>query len=232
MEQINISFNSFEELKMLLVNGLDVFKPLACKVNTMYLRKKDELNEKDAELLENYSAALLTILDVKRKAVGDKKVSRYQRTPFEAIDLGLPSGKKWANMNVGADAPEEPGMYFNHYEACKLEFEDGWSLPTKDDFVELDDNCEHIFTKQNGICGMLFISKINGNKIFFPCCGYGSGSSWDNRGSNGNYWSSSLYSATCGRHLYFYSGGVHPQSNNGRFYGFVGRAVQTSSPNQ
>lgn len=228
MEQINISFNSFEELKMLLVNGLDVFKPLACKVNTMYLRKKDELNEKDAELLENYSAALLTILDVKRKAVGDKKVSRYQRTPFEAIDLGLPSGKKWANMNVGADAPEEPGMYFNYYEACELEFEDGWSLPTKDDFVELDDNCEHEFTKQNGICGMLFISKINGNKIFFPC----GGSSWDIRGSLGYFWSRSLGSVSNGRYLYFYSGGVHPRNDYPQFRSFVGRAVQTSSQNQ
>ncbi|MBR4364835.1 MAG: Ig-like domain-containing protein [Prevotella sp.] len=30
----------------------------------------------------------------------------------EAIDLGLPSGTKWANMNVGASRPEEYGTYF------------------------------------------------------------------------------------------------------------------------
>ena len=30
----------------------------------------------------------------------------------EAVDLGLPSGTKWANMNVGATAPEEYGLYF------------------------------------------------------------------------------------------------------------------------
>lgn len=30
----------------------------------------------------------------------------------EAIDLGLPSGTKWANMNVGASSPEEYGTYF------------------------------------------------------------------------------------------------------------------------
>lgn len=30
----------------------------------------------------------------------------------EAIDLGLPSGTKWANMNVGAEKPEEYGLYF------------------------------------------------------------------------------------------------------------------------
>lgn len=30
----------------------------------------------------------------------------------EAVDLGLPSGTKWANMNVGASRPEEYGTYF------------------------------------------------------------------------------------------------------------------------
>lgn len=28
------------------------------------------------------------------------------------IDLGLPSGLKWANMNVGATSPEDAGLYF------------------------------------------------------------------------------------------------------------------------
>lgn len=30
----------------------------------------------------------------------------------EAVDLGLPSGTKWANMNVGATSPEDYGLYF------------------------------------------------------------------------------------------------------------------------
>ena len=30
----------------------------------------------------------------------------------EAIDLGLPSGTKWANMNVGASSPEDYGGYY------------------------------------------------------------------------------------------------------------------------
>lgn len=31
---------------------------------------------------------------------------------YEAVDLGLPSGLKWANMNVGATSPEDAGPYF------------------------------------------------------------------------------------------------------------------------
>lgn len=30
----------------------------------------------------------------------------------EGVDLGLPSGTKWANMNIGAETPEGSGLYF------------------------------------------------------------------------------------------------------------------------
>lgn len=60
----------------------------------------------------------------------------------------------------------------------------------------------------------------------FPCSGNGNGSTWYNRGSNGNYWSASLNSAANGRNLNFNSGGVNPQNTNNRFNGFTVRAVQ------
>lgn len=31
---------------------------------------------------------------------------------YESVDLGLPSGTKWANMNIGASNPEEYGNYY------------------------------------------------------------------------------------------------------------------------
>ena len=31
---------------------------------------------------------------------------------FEYVDLGLPSGTKWATMNVGASKPSDAGLYF------------------------------------------------------------------------------------------------------------------------
>ena len=39
----------------------------------------------------------------------------YNFTPpivYEAVDLGLPSGTKWATMNVGAHKPSDYGLYF------------------------------------------------------------------------------------------------------------------------
>ena len=35
-----------------------------------------------------------------------------QKTKYDFVDLGLPSGLKWAAWNVGATKPEESGLYF------------------------------------------------------------------------------------------------------------------------
>lgn len=63
-------------------------------------------------------------------------------------------------------------------------------------------------------------------KFFFACSGNGNGTTWNNRGSNGNYWSSSFNSARNARNLNFNSGGVNPQNNNNRYNGRAVRAVQ------
>ena len=62
--------------------------------------------------------------------------------------------------------------------------------------------------------------------LFFSCSGNGNGRSWNNRGSNGNYWSSTWNSARNARNLNFNSGGVNPQNNNNRYNGFSLRPVQ------
>ena len=114
-------------------------------------------------------------------------------------------------------------------------------LPTTGEFAELFANIDYVqadgetvidasqankLVTVNSVVGIYLKSKINGKRLFFPCSGFGYGSSWSNRGSGGAYWSSSLISATYGRYLDFGSGGVLPQNSNSRFYGFAGRAVQ------
>ena len=63
-------------------------------------------------------------------------------------------------------------------------------------------------------------------RVFFPASGNRNGTGLNNRGSNGNYWSSSLNSQTNGYNLNFNSSGVNPANNNNRFNGFSVRAVQ------
>ena len=77
--------------------------------------------------------------------------------------------------------------------------------------------------------GLLSVCRSIGTDIdlcFFPASGNRNGTGLNNRGSNGNYWSSSLYSQTYGYYLYFNESGVYPANSNDRFYGFSVRAVQ------
>jgi hypothetical protein len=62
--------------------------------------------------------------------------------------------------------------------------------------------------------------------LFFSCSGNGNGRSWNNRGANGSYWSSTWNSARNARNLNFNSDGVNPQNNNNRYNGFALRPVQ------
>ena len=112
------------------------------------------------------------------------------------------------------------------HDAAHVNMGGSWRMPTEDDFIELDEYCTHELCSLNGYRGIKFTSKKNGNSLFFACSGNGNGSSWDNRGSYGGCWSASFFSARYARYLYFGSGGVYPQDNDNRCYGFAVRAVQ------
>ncbi len=221
--------------------------------------------------------------------VGMMGLEQSQSPSDLLVDLGLPSGVKWATRNIDitqangfAASPfqyecsfvswgntemhnpsstsafdydwgtSNDGPYANtpgaaltanmapSMDAARANLGSPWRQPTTGEFAELFSNCIYIDangaevdTTQadkrvtvNGVLGLYLQSKINGNRIFFACSGNGYGTSWVSRGSGGYYWSSSLYSATDGRYLGFYSGGVHPQNGSNRFYGFAVRAVQ------
>ncbi len=143
----------------------------------------------------------------------------YASTPGAALTGNVPASQDAARANLGAP----------------------WRLPTTSEYQELFDNCEFVqadgsttiptsqankLVTVNSIVGIYLKSKINGNRIFFPCSGDGGGTTWYGRGSHGYYWSGSLNSAADGRLLYFNSGGVNPQDNGNRFNGFAARAVQ------
>ena len=126
------------------------------------------------------------------------------------------------------------------YDAARANLGEPWRMPTSAEFAELIAGCIYIDADGNevdtsktdkrvtvnGIVGLYLQSKTNGNRLFFACSGYGNGSSWSSRGSGGNYWSASFYSARGARDLFFNSGGVHPQTNGSRCYGFAVRPVQ------
>ena len=134
----------------------------------------------------------------------------YGSTPGNTLTGNIPPSMDAARVNLGAP----------------------WRMPSMEDFTELFANIDYIDADGNvvtaetsiaqtaadkrvtvnGINGLYLRSKVNGNRLFFPASGYGSGRSWVGRGSSGNFWSSTFYSARSARDLGFSSGGVYPQN--------------------
>lgn len=196
------------------------------------------------------------------------------------IDLGLPSGTKWARGNIVSDGngdykigtETDYGAYFSwgnitpHFSANGSTFDDSynfgtsrngpyastpgnsvsadipsndathdaalallgspWHLPTKENFQELYDNTDREWTTSNGVGGWKFMKKTDHSLyVFFPAAGRGSGTSLNERGSYGYYWSSSWNSTISEVCLYFYSSSVSPLYYIGRYFGFSVRPV-------
>ena len=137
---------------------------------------------------------------------------------FIGVDLGLPSGLKWATCNVGATSPEDYGNYYawgetttkesyyesNYtiygqqisdfsgnatYDAARANWGGTWRMPTKAEMEELRDNCTWTWTSQSGVNGCK-VTGPNGNSIFLPAAGYCERSSRDRVGEFSVCWSS------------------------------------------
>ena len=136
----------------------------------------------------------------------------------EYVDLGLPSGLKWATCNVGAGLPEEYGDYYawgeietkskytednsktygrcindisgkSKYDVARSKWGGSWRLPTTIELEELKNKCKWEWTTINGKKGYK-VTGPNGNSIFLPAAGYRRGSSLYHAGEGSFCWSS------------------------------------------
>lgn len=166
------------------------------------------------------------------------------------VDLGLPSGTKWATCNIGATKSEDYGYYYawgetftkseygeSNYtysdnptilpasaDAATINWGAGWRMPTMEEINELYDNCTYEWTSQNGINGLLFTGP-NGNSIFLPAAGSHSDSSLDKTGFSGCYWSSSLEPGDDFPWFFLFASDDYNVGLTNRYYGLSVRAV-------
>ena len=200
---------------------------------------------------------------------------------YEWVDLGLPSGLKWADKNVGATKPEDFGLYFawgetEGYSGITDEKRFSWAdyklcggsystltkyntksssgtvdnlttleqvddaayqsdntcrMPTKSDFEELTANTTSVWETLNGVNGIRFTSKTNGNSIFVPAAGGCLNYSVISVGSNGGLWSSSL-GESYSRYAWYLSFGsddVGMYDGGSRCNGLTVRAVKSNN---
>ena len=130
-----------------------------------------------------------------------------------------------------------------NYDVAAATWGEGWRMPTITEFEELFANCTMYPIKtENNVNGYMFVSKTNGNHIFFPAAGYKDGyeyahgvSDFYNKGTHGYYWSSTPADYDSGAQgFYFdkgyYSGQQHAEEivhyYTERWYGFSVRAVR------
>ncbi len=136
---------------------------------------------------------------------------------YKYVDMGL--SVKWATYNVGAVTPEAYGDYFAwgetkakesytesnstmmgnstigtitgdaRYDAARARWGGNWRMPTVEEQQELLNNCNHEWTSRNGVDGILFTSRENGNSIFLPAAGCRHETLHDGTGTMGGYWS-------------------------------------------
>lgn len=105
------------------------------------------------------------------------------------VDLGLPSGTKWATRNIGSNAPQGLGARYSWgatklypaiaegelpdsisgtaYDAATVNWGGTWQMPTKEQFQELIDYAVFSPTTINEV--MVYrVTGPNGNSIFLP----------------------------------------------------------------
>ena len=175
-----------------------------------YGGKLDAINTQMTALLQALESGNMS--DKEAMAEIAKKIKELElnagvgvpKETMEYVDLGLPSGIKWAKCDLGASSPEiygdeyswgetwtkwsddyyyftdiVEGQYTKYDSRDKrffLEKEDdvaylrlgeGWRYPTWNEMQELIDNCTVTESTLNGWPGVMFVSKINNNYIFF-----------------------------------------------------------------
>ena len=178
-------------------------------------------------------------------------------------------GPSWASCNLGANKPEEAGLYFwwgdttgyspssdgtfsfnfsgtnstiytwgQAYstipaDAAKAKLGGSWRMPTDQEFDDLDNKCDWTWISRNGMNGYRVRGRgtYASRSIFLPAAGRGYGTSLNDAGANGYYWSSVPYSDSSyyyygTRFLYFGSGSHGPSGNYGRYLGLSVRPVQ------
>ena len=174
------------------------------------------------------------------------QVAEFAPTDGDLIDMGL--SVKWGSRNVGASDPGNDGDYFawgetqtketflsDNYlynetperlplsaDAASVNLGGSWRMPTREEFIELADDSRTM--RESGVYkgryGFMYISRKNGNRVFFPCAGYKNEDDFWPIGTSSYYWTSDFAG---GATAYI---GFSPYSTCQVYYGCSVRGVQ------
>lgn len=136
---------------------------------------------------------------------------------YEYVDLGLPSGLKWATCNIGASEPQNVGYYFAwgelkhkpsytpensttygvpmgdisgdvQYDVAAASWGSTWRMPTEAEARELKDNCTWEWVTVDVDLQGCIVTGPNGNQIYLPAAGFITNETVDFYDAEGAYW--------------------------------------------
>ena len=200
----------------------------------MYLRKFP------LSMLQTGMSGYITVPDANSYGGWERRPVTGTLNGHGWVDLGLPSGLKWATCNVGASNPEGYGNYYAwgetstksdyssstsitygvevpmyiggnaQYDVACKMWGSTWRLPNEREILDLGSNCTWEWTTQSGTNGYKVTSEVNGASIFLPAAGYRDGTGLYDDGTVGYYWSSSMFGDENAKRLQCESGFVPP----------------------
>lgn len=170
------------------------------KLSDQFRRIEDEIKVEKARLEHIEREARLAEKQAQAQAKSPVPL-KGELAGHQWVDLGLPSGTKWATYNVGTTLIHgvgtriawgelatkktfSPSAYkyndtviisYTGNAECDLataQWGEGWYTPTKLQWDELIKYCDWEYVMINGIYGVLFTSTKTYNYIFLPSTGY------------------------------------------------------------
>lgn len=102
----------------------------------------------------------------------------------------IPSDKSsyWS----GSGSPDDKTVLDPEDDVVHVKLGGSWRMPRDEEWSELRNECTSEWTTFNGVDGIMFTSRKNGNSVFFPAAGHRYEGILEYAGSDGSYWPSTL----------------------------------------
>lgn len=178
----------------------DKFDKQANRLSNRINQLNDEILNEQARLEQEERDAYLTQKQAEIQAMSPVPL-KGEINGHPWVDLGLPSGTKWATYNVGTtnihgvgtriawgetatkklfspDTYKHQGVSLvsfagdAEYDLATAQWGEQWHTPTLQQWQELIEHCQWQYVTINGIHGVLFTSRKTYNTIFLPSTGY------------------------------------------------------------